>query len=230
MSDQPPHSAERITPADCMRTEMTVLQEVINEHERHAFTVLAILVAVLGGLATLAFSIKIDIEAREIRWLGFAAIVAFWIWATVHRGTAGAAIRRYRKLEKLLREGRTADYDGPRASITLSGGRIPLGTWAKAFIYPAISLPLAIAAFAIWQMSSLIERQTARQQDNVSAAFRQLIPVQAEWVTVGGVAHFVYESPGFKCVVPANPSQPQKADLDPGKCAPTQSRQQTTRR
>src|SRR5690606_12772136 len=85
--------------------ELQFLQEIIFQHEKHAFTVMALMAAVLTGLGTLAFSWRVDLSSGEIRLIGFIAIFAFSAWALSHRAVAAKCVRRVREIEGAIENG-----------------------------------------------------------------------------------------------------------------------------
>lgn len=145
---------EANTPPVGPNDELAYLQEIIAQHERHAFTVMALMAAVLTGLGTLTFSWKVKLTPQEVWQIGAIAIVAFSAWALSHRAVASKCIRRVREIEETIENGR--GYKGPNASRPLKD--LPLDLWWEAFWYRTNSIPIIIAFGVVFFMSLLAER------------------------------------------------------------------------
>jgi hypothetical protein len=139
--------AEPPTPEEVALEEMSMLQEVIARHEKHAFAVKAFLAAVLTGLATLVFSLKIPVDLSMVTWLGLAAVAGFGTWATAHKIVCGKAIRRSAEVERFLRSPGTVIYDGPKIGESLAKSNTLEQSWTSArHLTNSVPLILAVAA------------------------------------------------------------------------------------
>jgi len=134
--------------------ELGYLQEIIAQHEKHAFTVMALMAAVLTGLGTLTFSWKVGLTPQEVWQIGIVAIIAFSAWALSHRAVAAKCIIRVREIEDDIKKG--SPYTGPVFSSSLI--KIPLNIWREAFLYRTNSIPIFIGFGVVFFMSLLSER------------------------------------------------------------------------
>ena len=146
----------RPTPKD----ELAYIQTIITEHEKHAFTVMALLAAVLTGLGTMALSWKTNLTPDDIRWtIGCPAVGAFGIWALSHRAIPGKAIARVRTLEKIIKDG--SKYEGPWISHELQWVILDVRNWAKCFFHHTFFIPIGIALAAVFTLANVVERNQA---------------------------------------------------------------------
>lgn len=125
--------------------ELGYLQDIITTHDKHSFTVMALMAATITGLATLAFSWKTNLDPKELLWIGLAANGAFGLWALSHRNVSSKAIKRVRELEVLIRDG--GKYAGPWTSHTLA--KQGLMNWWLAMSHPTFFLPMLISVVAV---------------------------------------------------------------------------------
>lgn len=165
---------------ELIKLEVGTLQEIIGRHEKHSFTVLALLVAVISGLGFLAFSVRVNITAREVWWMGGIAVFTFGAWALTHRALCGRAIERQRQIEDQIRNG---TYTCVEASSWLA--ELPLETWLRALVYYTHIAPLIIAGLVVWQLGVLVDEKVPflgannGASDTVQERFRQHLTIQS---------------------------------------------------
>src|SRR6201989_1172424 len=91
--------------APTAKDELDVLQTVITEHEKHAFTVMAFMAAVIAGLGTAVLSWKTRLSPGEVLLIGLGAAGTFSLWTLAHRAIALRAIDRSMQIEEDLKNG-----------------------------------------------------------------------------------------------------------------------------
>jgi len=121
--------------------EITVLQLIIAEHEKHAFTVMTFMSIVIGGLATLAISMRTKLDPLYILCIGLVAVVTFAVWTLSHRALSDRAIKRATAVEEALNGDRA--YDGYRVSSHMTERR--WSNWSSAFKHSTFWIPISTA-------------------------------------------------------------------------------------
>ncbi|HEX7639227.1 MAG TPA: hypothetical protein VF457_12595 [Burkholderiaceae bacterium] len=167
--------------------ELCWLQEIIARHEKHAFTVNALLAALLGGLATLVFSLKLSLGTPELALLGVPSVLMFGIWSSAHKTLCSRAIERAGAVEKFLR-GETPAYDGPRVGLSLmspraraaelaGAGSAGSAHWWRAFTHSTNVIPwliaVGVALVLLWANARRHEPQDLERLD-LSAGAAQI--------------------------------------------------------
>lgn len=121
--------------------EIAVLQVIIVEHEKHAFTVMTFMSIVIGGLATLAISMRTKLDPLYILYIGLVAVVTFAVWTLSHRALSDRAIERAKAFEKSLNGDLT--YDGYRVSTHMTQRK--WSDWTSAFKHSNFWIPISTA-------------------------------------------------------------------------------------
>jgi hypothetical protein len=150
--------------------ELTHLNIVVVEHEKHAFTVMTFLAAVIAGLATVVLTTKTKLGVPVIDFVGLLSVFGFSVWTLAHRAIADMALNRVKEIEDgLAKTPPQYDYYQVSHRVQDSGPQ----NFFSAMRHFSFMIPAVMGVAAVFVISFLSSR--LNREDSVEESFESSV-------------------------------------------------------